>query len=233
MNRIRWEDLNQAFFDSDEGQRLLQVLEKEKREYNIYPPNPLFAQRVTPFSSVKVVIVGQDPYHGPNQAMGLAFSVPEGRKVPPSLRNIYKEIAREYAIEWSPEGSLISWAQQGVFLMNSILTVRAHRPESHRNIGWERLTNTWIRVLSQEKSHLVFMLWGKYAQSKISLIDTEKHCVLMANHPSPLSATKGPIPFMGCDHFCLANQYLRRHGQKRIDWLRVDRKDRQLTLDIF
>lgn len=233
MQRNRWTEINRCFFQSRKGRTLLLRLEKEKSKFTVYPSNPLFAQRITPFETVKVVIVGQDPYHGPNQAMGLAFSVPDNRKVPPSLRNIYKELAREYAIEWDPKGDLTQWARQGVFLMNSILTVREHQPESHRNLGWEELTNSWISHISAEKDFVVFMLWGKYAQSKLSLIDTSKHCVLMANHPSPLSATKGRNPFIGCNHFQLANRYLRKKGIERVDWLKLDSIHHKLPLDIF
>lgn len=183
----------------------------------IYPPGKQIfnAFNTTPFHQVKVVILGQDPYHGPGQAHGLSFSVPDGVKPPPSLQNIFKEIQTDLNITCSGTGNLTPWAQQGVFLLNAMLTVRAKSPASHQKIGWQDFTNEVIRTLSQQREHLVFLLWGRFAQSKAELIDTEHHLVLTAAHPSPYSANNG---FFGCRHFSKTNQYLTNHGQKPIDW---------------
>jgi uracil-DNA glycosylase len=183
----------------------------------IYPPGPLIfnAFDSTPFDEVKVVILGQDPYHGKGQAHGLCFSVQDGVKAPPSLVNIFKEIKNDLDINWSGKGNLQSWATQGVFLLNAILTVRAVQPASHRETGWENFTNAVIQKLSDEKENLVFFLWGKFAQNKQYLIDQSKHLVLTAPHPSPYSAYSG---FFGCKHFSKANAYLENHGKSPIRW---------------
>lgn len=165
-----------------------------------------------------VVILGQDPYHGPGQAEGLSFSVPAGIKVPPSLRNIKKELQRDLGVSVTQQGSLLSWAHQGVLLLNAILTVRGGEAASHRSLGWETLTDSIIRAVSETAPHAVFMLWGNFAQGKRALIEEEKHLVLCANHPSPLSALRPPVPFIGCGHFGAANTWLAEHGLRPVDW---------------
>ena len=184
---------------------------------NIYPePKNLFrAFDTCPFNEVSVVILGQDPYHGAGQAHGLSFSVPEGRRPPPSLQNIFKEIQNDVGVEPPQGGDLTHWAQQGVFLLNAILTVAAGQPASHRGLGWERFTDEVIRLLSERREHLVFMLWGSYARQKQGLIDSGKHLVLTAPHPSPFSAANG---FFGCRHFSSANAYLREYGKQEVVW---------------
>ncbi len=192
-------------------------LVEEKRQYTVYPPGSLIfnAFAHTPFEKVKVVILGQDPYHGQGQAHGLSFSVPDGVKPPPSLVNMYKEIQNDLGITPSASGNLEGWADQGIFLLNATLTVRASTAGSHQNKGWEPFTDKVIQSLSAGREHLVFMLWGNYARAKKSLIDTQKHLVLEAPHPSPFSANNG---FFGCKHFSKANEYLRQHGIEPIDW---------------
>ena len=183
----------------------------------VYPPGPrIFAALdATPFDAVKVVVLGQDPYHGPGQAHGLCFSVPPGVPVPPSLDNIYKELARDTGFVRPDHGCLLPWARQGVLLLNSVLTVEAGRPGSHQGRGWEGFTDHVVDVLNREREGLVFLLWGSYAQAKGKVIDTTRHRVLRAPHPSPLSAYRG---FIGCGHFSAANHYLSRHGHRPMDW---------------
>lgn len=196
---------------------LKQFLVEEKKQYVILPPGPQIfsAFNMTPLESVKVVILGQDPYHGKGQAHGLCFSVPHGIDPPPSLINIFKEIRDDLGIPVPDHGNLQSWAEQGVLLLNATLTVRANQPGSHQNKGWEMFTDTVIRKLSLEREGLVFLLWGKFAQAKEYLIDTEKHHVLKAAHPSPYSANAG---FFGCRHFSKTNEILKERGVKEIDW---------------
>lgn len=179
----------------------------------IYPEaqNIYAALNTTPFDKVEVVILGQDPYHGPDQAHGLSFSVRDGVKIPPSLRNIYKEIGGAMP----KTGDLTPWAKQGVLLLNATLTVQAEKAGSHQGRGWEQFTDAIIRALNDRGEHIVFMLWGSYAQKKGAFIDRKKHLVLEAPHPSPLSAHRG---FLGCGHFTKANEYLKQHGRKEIDW---------------
>ena len=165
--------------------------------------------------NTKVVILGQDPYHGEGQAEGMSFSVPEGIKIPPSLRNIYKELASDLNIETPKHGHLASWAKQGVLLLNSVLTVEKNNPASHANQGWEVFTDHVISLLSNKKQHLVFLLWGAYAAKKAEFINTDKHLILRAPHPSPFSAHKG---FFGCQHFSQVNNYLTSTNQQSIDW---------------
>lgn len=194
------------------------LAEEMKAGIVIYPPaKQIFnAFNLTPFNKVKVVILGQDPYHGKGQAHGLSFSVPSGIKPPPSLINIFKEIESDLNIKISKtNGNLENWAKQGVLLLNVILTVRANSPASHRDFGWEKLTNATIKTLSDKKEHIVFILWGKFAQEKESLIDIRKHFVLKAPHPSPYSANSG---FFGCNHFSKTNEYLIKTGQTPIKW---------------
>jgi uracil-DNA glycosylase len=182
----------------------------------IYPPGPLIfnAFNKTPFDTVKVVILGQDPYHNPGEAMGLSFSVPQSVRVPPSLVNIYKEITRDLGAAPPGHGDLSHWAEQGVLLLNAMLTVEANKPTSHQQIGWQQFTNAVIQRISDEKTGVVFMLWGKFAQSKRSLIDETKHHVLIAAHPSPLAGNA----FQGCGHFSKANELLVNQGQAAIQW---------------
>ena len=182
----------------------------------IYPPGRLIfnAFDSTPLDKVKVVILGQDPYHNPGEAMGLSFSVPKGVKTPPSLKNIFKEIESDLGITMSGSPDLTPWAGRGVLLLNSILTVRAGAASSHRNIGWQEFTDAVIRCLSDNCDALVFMLWGNFARSKKVFIDTSRHCVLEAAHPSPLAGGA----FFGCRHFSKANEYLVAHGREPIDW---------------
>jgi uracil-DNA glycosylase len=183
----------------------------------IFPPGSLIfhAFEATPFNQVKVVILGQDPYHGPRQAHGLSFSVQKGVPPPPSLINIFKELADDTGMHIPHHGHLEKWAQQGVLLLNASLTVRAGEPMSHSKIGWHHFTDSAIAKLSGEREHIVFMLWGRFAQEKIALIDVKKHYVLKAAHPSPLSANNG---FFGCRHFSKTNNYLMKHGIDPIDW---------------
>lgn len=186
----------------------------------LYPSweNIFNAFNLTPFDKVKVVILGQDPYHEQGQAHGLSFSVPEGVKSPPSLVNIFKEMENDLSVRMFEGGSLEGWARQGVLLLNTILTVRAGIPASHRNIGWEKLTDATIKALSDKKENVVFILWGKFAQEKERLIDSGKHLILKAPHPSPYSANSG---FFGCKHFSRVNEYLKRTGQTKIDWTKT------------
>ncbi|WP_374012890.1 uracil-DNA glycosylase [Pseudoxanthomonas koreensis] len=183
----------------------------------VYPPGPrIFAAfDATPFESVKVVVLGQDPYHGPGQAHGLCFSVPPGVAVPPSLDNILKEIGAELGLPRPDHGCLLPWARRGVLLLNAVLTVEQGRAGAHQGKGWEGFTDHVIETLAREREGLVFMLWGSYAQAKGKVIDPRRHRVLKAPHPSPLSAYRG---FMGCGHFAAANDYLARRGQAPIDW---------------
>lgn len=190
----------------------------------IFPPPPdIFAAfDATPFDAVKVVILGQDPYHGAGQAHGLCFSVRPGVPVPPSLDNIYKELARDVGVARPDHGCLLAWAQRGVLLLNAVLTVEEGRPGSHRGKGWEGFTDHVVDVLNREREGLVFLLWGSYAQAKGKVIDARRHRVLKAPHPSPLSAHRG---FLGCGHFSAANAYLERNGTGPIDWSLPPRKD--------
>ena len=201
------------------SRRLNQALHEGKV---IYPPEPLRALELTPLTRVRVVIMGQDPYHGPGQAEGLAFSVPHGVKVPPSLRNIFKEMQQSLGVPVPQDGSLVRWAQQGVLLLNTCLTVEAGKAASHAHWGWEALTDALLEAAAQNDQPSVFMLWGGQAQSKKNRIDghcaNHGHLILQSNHPSPLSAQRPPIPFLGCDHFALANEYLVQAGQKPIVW---------------
>lgn len=212
-----WRKVLENEFKSDYFKNLKAFLVEEKKKYEIYPPGPLIfsAFNTTPFNKVKVVLLGQDPYHGPGQAHGLSFSVNEGVKHPPSLINIFKEIKNDLSIPYPKSGNLEPWAEQGVFLLNATLTVRAAQPGSHQNQGWEKFTDAVIKVLSEKKEGLVFLLWGKYAQAKENLIDKRKHHILKAPHPSPFSAHNG---FFGCKHFSKANAILKELGLKEINW---------------
>ncbi len=206
-------------FEKDYFKQLSGFVHEEYAKGDVYPaPKNIFrALNLAPFDTVKVVILGQDPYHGPKQANGLSFAVEEGVAIPPSLRNIFKEIEKEFGRPLvHTSGDLSRWATQGVLLLNSTLTVRAHSAGSHQTHGWEEFTNEAIRKLSDERSGLVFILWGNYARMKGVHIDREKHLVLESAHPSPFSAYNG---FFGNNHFLKANEYLEAHGKKPIDWL--------------
>lgn len=190
---------------------------EKKNQKAIYPPGSLIfnAFNQTPFDKVKVIIIGQDPYHGPRQAHGLSFSVPDGIKPPPSLINIFKELQSDLQIPIPQSGDLTQWAQQGVFLLNAMLTVESNQPASHQKIGWQYFTDAAIKQLSERKEHLVFLLWGKFAQQKKELIDSSKHLILEAAHPSPFSAHNG---FFGCKHFSKTNAFLVQHNIEPINW---------------
>jgi len=196
---------------------LKDFLVEEKKKYTLFPPgSKIFnAYWLTPFDEVKVVLLGQDPYHNHGQAHGLCFSVQDGIAHPKSLINIFKELHDDLGVNIPVSGNLEHWAKQGVLLLNATLTVRAHEAGSHQGKGWETFTDATIRKLSEEKEGIVFLLWGNYAQAKISLIDTSKHHVLKTVHPSPLSASRG---FFGCKHFSKTNELLRNMGKKEIDW---------------
>lgn len=204
--------------ESEPMQALAQFLRSEKAKGRIiFPPGELMfnAFQQTPFEAVRVVILGQDPYHGPGQAHGLSFSVPEGVPSPPSLQNIFKELEHDLGLARPASGTLLPWAKQGVLLLNAVLSVEQAKPGSHQNKGWEAFTDATIARLSAEREGLVFMLWGAYAQAKGRIIDARRHCVLRAPHPSPLSAHRG---FIGCGHFSTANRYLSARGGTPIDW---------------
>ena len=207
-----WQLVVDGFFQSVAGKGLLGFLQQRLQAgASIFPPQPLRALQLTPPSAVRVVILGQDPYHGRGQAEGLAFSVAPGVPFPPSLRNIFKELLRDLGTPIpampQPGGSLVKWAQRGVLLLNTCLTVEEGQPASHSGKGWELLTDAIIRQVSQEAQPAVFMLWGAHAQSKRPLIDASRHLVLTANHPSPLSALRPPLPFIGCGHFSQARDW--------------------------
>lgn len=212
-----WKEALMPEFSKDYFIRLTDFVRKEYHETTVYPPGKLIfnAFNLCPFDKVKVVIIGQDPYHGPGQAHGLCFSVNDGIQPPPSLVNIFKEINNDLGKPIPQSGNLTRWAEQGVLLLNAILTVRAHQPGSHQRRGWEEFTDAVIRKLAEEKSNLVFILWGAYAQKKGAFIDRSKHLVLTSVHPSPLSAHSG---FFGNHHFSLANDYLVKNGKTAIDW---------------
>lgn len=212
-----WKSRLSDEFEKEYFAELTQFVRKEYIEKNIFPPAKLIFNAFDrcPFDEVKVVIVGQDPYHEPGQANGLCFSVNDGVQIPPSLVNIYKEIENDFGIPAPRSGNLERWAQQGVLLLNATLTVQAHRAGSHQGKGWETFTDAVIQKISREKEHVVFILWGAYAQRKGEGIDTTRHLVLKSPHPSPLSAHRG---FFGNKHFSKANEYLLAHGKKPIEW---------------
>lgn len=212
-----WKEVLSNEFNAPYFQALKAFLVEEKSKFTVYPPGPLIfsAFNHTPFHKVKVVMLGQDPYHGPGQAHGLCFSVNRGVTKPPSLINIFKEIQSDLGIAPTAHGNLEKWADQGVLLLNATLTVRAHQAASHQNKGWERFTDAAIKALSENRSGLVFLLWGNYAGAKQTLIDTTRHHVLKAPHPSPLSASRG---FFGCRHFSKTNELLAAQGIAPIDW---------------
>lgn len=212
-----WKEALMPEFSKDYFIRLTDFVRKEYHETTVYPPGKLIfnAFNLCPFDKVKVIIIGQDPYHGPGQAHGLCFSVNDGIQPPPSLVNIFKEINNDLGKPIPQSGNLTRWAEQGILLLNATLTVRAHQAGSHQRRGWEEFTDAVIRKLAEEKSNLVFILWGAYAQKKGAFIDRSKHLVLTSVHPSPLSAHSG---FFGNHHFSLANDYLVKNGKTAIDW---------------
>ncbi|HOX89939.1 MAG TPA: uracil-DNA glycosylase [Burkholderiaceae bacterium] len=215
-----WRDSVEDFLASATGHALKEFLHaRAAAGAAIYPPRPFRALELTPLAATRVVILGQDPYHGPGQAEGLAFSVPEGVRLPPSLRNIFRELQRDLGLAPPASGSLVPWARQGVLLLNAVLTVEEGAAAAHARRGWEQLTDTLIAATASDPAPKVFMLWGAHAQAKRPLIEhTGDHLVLTANHPSPLSASRGPAPFIGCGHFSAANAWLRERGSAAIDW---------------
>lgn len=218
-----WREVVKDFLTSDVGQALSARIEQALSSGAVvYPPEPFRALALTALTEVRVVILGQDPYHGPGQAEGLAFSVAQGVKLPPSLRNIFKELQRSLVVPMPADGSLVRWARQGVLLLNTSLTVEEGQAASHARWGWEVLTDRLIAMVASRAQPTVFMLWGAHAQAKRTLIEAAapdgRHQVLQANHPSPLSALRPPVPFLGCDHFAQANAWLLAQGQKTIAW---------------
>jgi uracil-DNA glycosylase len=228
-----WKPTLASFLHSEKAQSLGEFIQNRLASgATIYPPQPFRALELTPLASVRVVILGQDPYHGPGQAQGLAFSVASGLRLPPSLRNIFKEIARDIgvdrpgkppnaALNGKASGSLAGWAKQGVLLLNTCLTVEQGQPASHAKRGWEVLTDEIVKVVWELQQPVVFMLWGAHAQARQSLmtgVGQSRHLVLAANHPSPLSALRPPRPFMGCGHFGVANAFLQERGLKPVAW---------------
>lgn len=213
-----WREHIGAEFEKPYFSALTDFVRHEYTTTTCYPPGSLIfnAFNLCPFDRVKVVIIGQDPYHEPDQAQGLSFSVPEGVPFPPSLQNIFKEIQLDLGKPMPPTGDLTRWAEQGVLLLNATLTVRAHQAASHQRHGWEQFTDAAIRALNAERENLVFILWGGYARSKAQLIDRSRHLVLESVHPSPLSANRGG--WFGNHHFSQCNAYLREHGEQEIDW---------------
>lgn len=213
-----WREHIGAEFEKPYFSALTDFVRHEYTTTTCYPPGSLIfnAFNLCPFDRVKVVIIGQDPYHEPGQAQGLSFSVPEGVPFPPSLQNIFKEIQLDLGKPMPPTGDLTRWAEQGVLLLNATLTVRAHQAASHQRHGWEQFTDAAIRALNAERENLVFILWGGYARSKAQLIDRSRHLVLESVHPSPLSANRGG--WFGNHHFSQCNVYLREHGEQEIDW---------------
>ncbi|MEN9920500.1 MAG: hypothetical protein RL538_393 [Candidatus Parcubacteria bacterium] len=212
-----WKTALQAEFEKNYFETLTKTVREKYLTSKVFPPPKLVfnAFELCPFEDVKVVILGQDPYHGNGQAHGLSFSVPDGIKSPPSLKNIYKEISSDLKKEIPASGNLERWATQGVLLLNATLTVEESKPGSHQKLGWEVFTDAVIKKISDEKVHVVFLLWGNYARAKKALVDSSKHLVLEAPHPSPFSAHSG---FFGSRHFSKTNDYLKQHNQPGIDW---------------
>ncbi len=212
-----WDKYLDDIFKSDTFLKLMKNLDEEYKKYIVYPKrDDLFnAFKLTPFNNIKAVIIGQDPYHNKEEAEGLAFSVKEGIKIPPSLKNIFKELNSDIGIDIPTSGSLVKWASEGVLLINSVLSVRENKPGSHNFLNWEEITNNIIKIISSSKSNIVFILWGKKAEEKQYLIDKKKHLVLVSTHPSPFSTNKG---FFGSKPFSKTNAYLINNKIKEIDW---------------
>lgn len=216
-----WRELGQTFLAGDVGRALAHfIAARAAAGAIIYPPRPLRALELTPFPTVRVVILGQDPYHGPGQAHGLAFSVPDGIRPPPSLRNIFLELKRDLGCPLPASGNLERWARQGVLLLNAVFTVEEGKPGAHANRGWERFSDAIVERLAVDARPKVFLLWGAAAQARRASIAANgaPHLVLTANHPSPLSARRPPQPFLGCGHFSRANAFLAARGRGSIDW---------------
>ena len=213
---MTWKEVLSKYMSTEEYKNLEEAVRKEYASTQVFPPQgQVFnALKKTPYEDVKCVIIGQDPYHDDGQAMGLCFSVNKGVQIPPSLKNIYKEIDTEYGCGMPEHGDLTSWAEQGVLLLNAVLTVRAHQPASHKSLGWEKCTDEIIRQLNHREEPIVFMLWGNFAKQKASLITNPKHCILTSGHPSPLSVRY----FLGNNHFKKCNEFLIKNGQTPIDW---------------
>jgi len=215
-----WQPLLQLWRASAAGQALVRAVDaRVTAGATVYPAQVFRALELTPLPEVRVLILGQDPYHGPGQAEGLAFSVPAGRSPPPSLRNIFKELQQDLGLPQPVQGSLHSWARQGVLLLNSSLTVEEGQAGSHAKLGWQALTDAICVALADDAKPKVFMLWGAHAQGKAPLLARGGHCLLSCNHPSPLSALRPPVPFLGCGHFGLANRFLRDAGRAPVDWM--------------
>ena len=212
-----WEIILKDEFRKESFKRLMKFLANERKNFTIFPSEDkvFTAFKLSSFSKTRIIIIGQDPYHGKEQAHGLSFSVANGKKIPPSLHNIFKELQSDLQIPIAQNGNLESWGNQGVLLLNAILTVREKEAGSHQNLGWEDFTDAVISKLSLKKNGLIFLLWGAFAQKKSSLINAKKHHILKATHPSPLSAYKG---FLGCKHFSKTNNILIKNNQKPIDW---------------
>jgi uracil-DNA glycosylase len=213
-----WQDKLKDEFEKEYFKELVQFVTKEYKSNTCYPPGKQIFSAFdhTPFDKVKVVILGQDPYHGTGQANGLCFSVNDGIPKPPSLQNIFREIKEDLAYDIPQSGNLERWADQGVFLLNATLTVRANQAGSHQNKGWEKFTDAVIKTISEEKENVVFMLWGGYAKNKVKLINQNRHLILASGHPSPLSANRGY--WFGNRHFSRANEFLEKTGERKIDW---------------
>ncbi len=215
-----WDELLSDQFNSDYYLKLREFLKHEYATQTVYPSmyDIFNSMKYTSFNDIKVVLLGQDPYHNEGQAMGLSFSVPDGVQIPPSLVNMYKELKSEMDFNMPKSGNLIGWANQGVLLLNTVLTVRAHQANSHKGKGWEKFTDSIIKKISDQKQGVVFLLWGGNARSKKPLIDSKKHLILECAHPSPLSAYNG---FFGCGHFIKTNEYLTSIGKTPIDWSKL------------
>ena len=213
---MTWKEIMKDYLESKEYEELMARANEEYKHYQVFPPKDLVfnAIRLTPYEDVKCVWIGQDPYHDDGQAMGLSFSVPDGVKVPPSLQNIYKEINAEFGYPIPKTGNLTQLAERGVLMLNAVLTVRAHQPASHKNLGWEQCTDEIIKAVNEKEDPVVFMLWGNFAKQKAKLITNPKHLVLTSGHPSPLSVRY----FLGNNHFKKCNEFLVKNGKEPIDW---------------
>lgn len=217
-----WQPVLRRWRASPAGAALVQAVDaRVAAGASVYPAEVFRALGLTPLEEVRVLILGQDPYHGPGQAEGLAFSVPPGQKPPPSLRNVFKELQRDLGLQPPVQSSLLGWARQGVLLLNTSLTVEDGMPGSHTNLGWRALTDDLCIAVAQHSAPKVFMLWGAHAQAKASQLGGGAHLLLKANHPSPLAARRPPLPFMGCGHFGLANRFLCEAGREEVQWALV------------
>eukprot|EP00834_Sanchytrium_tribonematis_P000204 NODE_4_length_77007_cov_1.156642.p44 type:complete len:255 gc:universal NODE_4_length_77007_cov_1.156642:38435-39199(+) len=211
-----WKLVLQKEFRKDYFLKLEKLVDEDRKKFEVYPPpEKVFASLAVKFEDVKVVILGQDPYHGPNQAMGLSFSVQKEISIPPSLRNIYLELKSDLGIEIAKHGDLTAWSKEGVLLLNASLTVRKNSPNSHKDFGWYKFTDVIIKEINSKRENVVFMLWGSFAQQKAKMIDSKRHLVLKSPHPSPFSAHKG---FLGNKHFSKANDYLKAKSKEPVNW---------------